>query len=234
MNYSEIRKFTPIIDFRMRCIADLVCMSVSPYFSLIFIKKRIKPNTITLLMIFSGIIGAILFSFPYIMLKIIGIVFFYLWYIMDCSDGEVARATKQFSKYGRELDYMAHLICHPLMNLSLWISYIQLNIYNPLLISLIFIVFISLELIIRNYISFETYTINDSDSNVITKGKNIFKYVIVQFCIYPNSILIFPIIYVLSSFLNFNSLIILFIFLFMFIVSALRGTCSNLRKFYYS
>ncbi len=234
MRYVDIRKKSPIGGFGERCIADFLGMLVSPFFSMFFIEKKVRPNFITILMILFGVLGAIFFSLPYIIPKILGITFFYLWYIMDCSDGEVARFTKQFSKYGKELDYMAHLICHPLMNLSLWLSYTQLNRYNIFYVSLIFIVFISLELIIRNYISFDTYLNKAIDNNTKHKNTNLFRYIIVQFCIYPNFILFFPIFYLLDFFFNFNSLIILFLFLFLFLLSVIRGTYLNLRKFYYS
>lgn len=235
MKYSDIRKISPIGDFRTKCIADLICMQLSPLFSMFFIKKNISPNFITLLMILLGLIGALLFSLPHIFLKIGGIVFFYMWYIMDCSDGEVARFTNRFSKYGKELDYMAHLICHPFMNLSIWVSFIQLNRYNIFYLSLIFIVFISLELVIRNYITFDTYL----DIMLIKKlkpnnYKTVFRYVIVQFSIYPNFILLFPLFYLLDYLVSINLLIIIHIFLLAFLLSAMRGTCINLKKFYCS
>lgn len=234
MKYADIRKISPIGALGTKCIADFLGMAISPFFSMFFIKKNIKPNFITILMILFGVMGAILFSLPYIIPKILGITFFYLWYIMDCSDGEVARFTKQFSKYGKELDYMAHLICHPLMNLSLWFSYIQLNRYDIFYISLVFIIFISLELMIRNYISFDIYLNTTLNNNVKYKGTNLFRYIIVQFCIYPNFILLFPIIYLFDFFFDINSLIFLFLFLFFFLFFIIRGTYLNLKKFYYS
>ena len=40
------------------------------------------------------------------------------------SDGQVARYTKTFSKYGEELDYVAHHICH-----GLFIASFAVNLY---------------------------------------------------------------------------------------------------------
>ena len=231
MNYLDIRKYSPIQDFRTRSIADLICMSVSPFLSLFFIAKKVRPNSITLLMILSGCVGAVLFALPWGIAKLAGIFFFYMWYILDCSDGEVARVTKCFSKYGKEFDYLAHLICHPLMNLALWISYIQLDKYDSLLVSFCFITFISLELVIRNYISFETY-LNEEGSVQEVKKKNTLRYFLVQFCIYPNFILIFPIFFCLDYYMDIPSFAILCLFLFSFLLLVVIGSYKNLRIFY--
>ncbi len=76
---------------------------------------------------------------------------------MDLSDGQVARYTRRFSKYGTEMDYMAHLIDHPLMNLALWWTFIGMDLASPLLVSAIFILVISMELIYRSLVTMEHY-----------------------------------------------------------------------------
>jgi phosphatidylserine synthase len=115
-----------------------------------FIKQKTLPNTITIYMILSGWLGAFLFAFDNIYLKIIGYLFIHLWFIFDCSDGEVARMTKTFSKMGKELDYVAHIVNHPMFAISFTISAIQL--YDQSVISSFWILVIFSLLIIFNLI----------------------------------------------------------------------------------
>ena len=145
LSYKEIRTYSPMGRWNSRSVADWLCMPLSPFFSTKFVKWQLRPNTITLFMIFFGIVGSLFFALTKWEFKVLGIICYYLWYIMDCSDGEVARITKQFSTYGRDMDYWAHLTCHPLMNLALWYSYWQLDRYHEWLLAFIFIVFISME-----------------------------------------------------------------------------------------
>lgn len=84
----------------------------------LFIIKGIKPNTITIFMIISGILGSILLCVPNLIFTIIGAGVIQFFQIFDDCDGRVARCTKTYSKYGLELDYLAHIVCHPLMDLA--------------------------------------------------------------------------------------------------------------------
>lgn len=83
-----------------------------------FACKRIKPNYITLLMLPSAVIAASLFFTGNIICIIAGALVIQLFQIFDYCDGKVARATNQKSKYGKELDFLMHVICHPIVFLS--------------------------------------------------------------------------------------------------------------------
>lgn len=80
----------------------LISPRVSSYLSSMYIKKNIVPNKITIHMILSGIIDAILFSISNTFVKIIGVIFIQLWFILDCSDGKVVRYTKTFPIFGKK------------------------------------------------------------------------------------------------------------------------------------
>lgn len=79
---KQTNKITIKSDF---LIGFLISKRISPYFSAFYIKKKVAPNTITIHMIISGIIGAIFFSFSNIYFKLIGVIFMQLWFILDCS-----------------------------------------------------------------------------------------------------------------------------------------------------
>ncbi len=234
IKYSDIRKINPYGNFRTKFIVDYLCMPFSPYLSIFFVKKQIRPNTITLLMIISGVIGAFLFCLPIGIFKLLGLLFYYLWYILDCSDGEVARVTKTFSKYGREMDYMAHLICHPLMNLSLFISYVQLEKYNLEFLSFIFVIFISVELISRMIIMFSVYSPRENKLGSKTSPIKWYKYIVIQFAIYPNFILLFPLIYFLDFWFDINTSWILLVWLALHSIICLKQIIDFLLYFYRS
>ena len=83
-----------------------------------FAKRGVKPNNITLLMLPSALIAASLFYCGNIITTVVGAFVIQLFQIFDYSDGKVARATNQKSKYGKELDFLMHVVCHPIVFLS--------------------------------------------------------------------------------------------------------------------
>lgn len=201
MRYKDIRKIAKIKPINEEVVAAyFFSRRLSPFFVNIFLKLNIIPNTITIYMIIVGIIGAIFFSFSDIWFKIVGYIFMHLWFIFDCGDGEVAKITKNFSKYGKELDYIAHIVNHPIFNIAFLISLMQLNKYNIMFVSMVSIVLISSNLVSRNLLSMYTiFELREKSKNVVTKKKKLYRliisYLIGFLTQYPNFVLIFPILY---------------------------------------
>ncbi len=155
---------------------------------------------------------------------------------MDCSDGQVARFTKKFSKYGTEMDYMAHLIDHPLMNLAIWVTYLEMNMMNPLWLSFIFIIFISCELITRNIYAFDYFHKKIySDCNSNKKSiKGWFRYFFVNITQYPTFIVCISWIIVIDYGINNGfSLYIVLIWMIVCIIKCIRATFNLVRNYYY-
>lgn len=195
-SYHSIKKDTPNWPIRQSVLVEWICMWISPYFSRYFIAWNLRPNTVTMFMITFGVVGSIIFCFPPLPCKIIGCLCFWMWYIMDCSDGEVARSTKQFSKYGVEMDFMAHLISHPLMNFSFWLTYTQMDKYNSTIITILFLIFGCTELISRNIIDISIYQMKKEGS-----GRPLlpfYKYLFNQLSCYPNIALFLSIFIILD------------------------------------
>lgn len=175
---------------------------ISPYVSAYYVKKGTAPNTITIHMILSGILGGILFSLPNVYFKILGHIFMQLWFILDCSDGEVARETNNYSKFGKELDYTAHIINHPIFLLSFLISMLQLSQYNMTFLIFLFLFSLILEMYFRNLCTLNV--IKDLKMDNIKKIKKNKKFKLIKFfldifIIYPNFILIGTFIYFFNS-----------------------------------
>ncbi len=199
----DVRKLTPLANYRFNSFTGhFISSAISPIFTAWFVKRGTRPNTITIYMILAGVLGAVLFAFDNMWLKIAGFALFHFWFIMDCSDGEVARITKQFSKYGKEIDFMAHLICHPLMNLALWWSFIQLGTYNTLFLSAFFMAFISVELVNRSLVLFNTYLV-DEDAPKASRPSLVL-YFLRQITSYPNFMLLFPGVFLIDYFYGYH------------------------------
>lgn len=234
LSYREIKEKTPYGPFRSRSISEFICMNISPFFSRYFVQWGLSPNFVTLLMIIFGVLGGILFCIPFVWMKILGIFFFYMWFIMDCSDGEVARATKHFSLYGKEMDYLAHLICHPIMNFSFWLTYVSMDKYNIIYISVIFIWFISFELISRSLIEIDVYNAKKTEIEEDVKLPSWSKYLFIQIITYPNIAIFLPIIIVADYAFGISSYYVLIIIFWAHVIGVLNEYIKKLVKYYKS
>lgn len=212
MKYNKIRKDYQDHNYLEKVFIDPYAMIISPIYTKYLLKLNLKPNYITIMMMLFGILGAIFFSFNNVFMKILGVFFIHSWYILDCSDGEVARITKTFSKFGKEIDFTAHVINHPLFNIAFLLSLVSLNKYNSFYLAILFMILICFDLMNRNVSSF--YVIYDikmtgregiAEKNLV---KKIIIYVTSIFVDYPNFALIFPIIYFIDAKYNSNFSII--------------------------
>ncbi len=90
--------------------AKYIIRPISIWFTWVFVRTPLTANHITIIQEISGIIGAVLFVYGRFVL---GAIFLQLGFIMDNSDGEVARWKKQQSEQGKFLDLIGHMIVIP-------------------------------------------------------------------------------------------------------------------------
>lgn len=241
MKYSEVRN-----NYRGGTYfwCDSYAQLLSPLTTSILLKLKLIPNIVTLLMIISGVIGGILFSFNNNLIKFVGIVFIHLWYVLDCSDGEIARITKIFSKMGKEIDFTAHIVNHPIFLLSFAISLLSLdNTTNRELILICLFLLSSLELINRNLLSFsEIYSLkvvknseSVNDENKAKQNRSKIKkfiiHIVTNITILPNFVLLFPLIYMADVFLGTTlSLYYFFLKTIIMIVMVMYFTIAWIKK----
>lgn len=185
-------------------------------------------------MILFGVMGSVFFAIPNVWFKVVGYIFFFFWFTMDLSDGEVAFFTKQFSKYGTEMDYMAHLIDHPCMNIALFLTFYQIYPENLLFISIIFVVFISIELITRSVIAFDHYWTKIDDIKTGNIKVSYLKYFLSQLLLYPNFILLFSPLVIVDYVLHVNIIYLLLVYVIMLFVSSIRELYKRLLRYYKS
>ncbi|MBR5451489.1 MAG: CDP-alcohol phosphatidyltransferase family protein [Clostridia bacterium] len=218
MTYKEIRKNWQHNFYWDSVLVDAYAMLISPLVTKICLKLKLIPNVITLLMIASGILGGLLFALPYTAAKIAGIVFIHLWYVFDCSDGEVARITKRYSKFGTEIDYTAHVIDHPFILFGFGASLLSCNFgsVSPLKVLLSFAAVAVIDLMFRSFATFGLIydlklpkTEDNSDNSVKKVGiKTKITFFINIFVHVPNLALIFPIVFMFSPRIAFIYLLI--------------------------
>lgn len=203
MTYKEIRKNWQHNFSWDSVLVDAYAMLISPMITKICLKLKLIPNVITLLMIASGVVGGLLFALPYTAAKIAGIVFIHLWYVFDCSDGEVARITKRYSKFGTEIDYTAHVIDHPIMLFGFGISLLFSGLdISPVLLLLSVAATAVLDLMFRSFATFSLiYDLKlppekrEGDTKKTFTAKQKVLFFVNIFVHIPNLALIFPIVF---------------------------------------
>ena len=204
LSYRKIKKEYGAPYGKGSVFIDFYACALSPIFTRIALRLKLIPNTVTIGMILSGIIGAVVFWVPGLHFKIIGTIFIHLWFILDCSDGEVARATKHFSNHGEELDYMAHTFNHPLFTLSFLIAYI-LDYNLDLWIITAFVLTLAADVAMRMvYMMLHVDTLKTGTSHSVRWDKSewtvreMIVFVINIFAQFPNFALIYPVIYLIN------------------------------------
>ena len=90
----------------------------------LFAKLKISPNSITVITVPVALLAGICFFYNNL---ILGVFFYFLSYILDCSDGTLARITNTTSKYGEKLDYYTDTANNIFMYFGLWYSQFYLQ-----------------------------------------------------------------------------------------------------------
>lgn len=182
-------------------LVDYYAKLISPVLTNILFKAGVAPNTVTVLMMLSGFLGAALFALPQIGIKAVGLLFIHAWYVLDCSDGEVARITRCFSSFGNEIDYTAHMVNHPLFNLAFAYSLVGMGRWNSRVLLFVAILSISAELVLRNLCLFHYLYDIKMGTNLAVMRENrgpfrkLASHAVGFFSIYPNFVLLFPLTY---------------------------------------
>lgn len=90
----------------------------------VFVYLNIKPNMITILTMPFAFFAGLAFFYNYLWL---GASLYFISFILDCSDGVVARLTNTTSRYGERLDYYTDILNNIFMYFGLWYSQFYLQ-----------------------------------------------------------------------------------------------------------
>lgn len=89
----------------------------------LFIKTPITPNQVSFISLLCTVIGFVVMTIWHnnFIIKLIGILLFFIWNVLDCVDGNIARCKKQFSENGDLWDAAAGYAALFLMFISMGI-----------------------------------------------------------------------------------------------------------------
>jgi phosphatidylglycerophosphate synthase len=104
---------------------DVVVRRISIYVTWLLLRTPLTANQVTLLQILVGSAGGILLIPADHAWNLLGIFLLQFGYVLDCSDGEVARYRGQSSVRGVFLDLIGHEIVVPLMYFGLAVGEFQ-------------------------------------------------------------------------------------------------------------
>lgn len=116
INYKEI-KAKQAVDLKSKTSIYHIYRNFSTPFTYIFVKLGISPSAISILNFFPNLVGYTFLSMGTYFSIFIGLLFFILYKILDCSDGEVARIQNpkamdpmNKNKEGEFFDSLGHFI----------------------------------------------------------------------------------------------------------------------------
>ncbi|MCX6322094.1 MAG: CDP-alcohol phosphatidyltransferase family protein [Bacteroidia bacterium] len=115
LKMAEVEEIIDLIFFRP--LAFLLVISVY--------HTKIKPDHLTLAAMLMGLAGGCFYSFGLHLSCILGALFFLLFNILDCSDGQLARLKKNGTSVGRLLDGIADYIATVAIFIGIAIGYSQ-------------------------------------------------------------------------------------------------------------
>ena len=127
-NYKNFSEFSSDVFPEEKLLIDPFLSRYYRPFSLrlswIIYKTNITPNFVTVLQIIIGLSACLLIAlFPEQNVFIAGVIVLHLAYLLDCCDGEIARAKKMDSLEGVFLDKFAHAITMPSIFMAVSLYY---------------------------------------------------------------------------------------------------------------
>jgi phosphatidylglycerophosphate synthase len=95
---------------------------LSIWITIPLLKTNVKPNMVTAWSMIATLIGFVLVSFGEIPLKAVGVFFYFIWAVLDCVDGNIARCKKMFSTRGELWDAAGGYLALSLLFMSAGIA----------------------------------------------------------------------------------------------------------------
>ena len=108
---------------------------VSPFFTVVCLRAGLSPDGVTLVGALVGAVGVVLLALPLGPWALAGVALLQVGYILDFSDGQVARMTGRSSVAGSYLDWLTHFYVPVAMVLAVgmslaasfgWLGYVAL------------------------------------------------------------------------------------------------------------
>ncbi len=198
---------------------------ISAYITRVIFKSSLTPNLISYIMLICGIGAVYLLSFNNLKSLLFSGILFVSHNVLDTVDGDLARARKQTSLFGKFIDQITHSIVNPSIFFALYFRFYEIFNYSNLFILCGFIFLIDMYLkknfeVLTNYKYSFSISKNNKSSSKLLKFKpikiiNDIFFSIIGFYHIIILIFIFDFIYAKNFMLNYSilfSLILLFKF----------------------
>ena len=159
-------------------VMDYLAMGCSK----VFIKLHIIPNVVTMLSMLTGVAGGILLMLPRLAPNIIGALLVILSAVFDCSDGQVARLTKHYSRLGRMLDGLSDASVYFTLYLACVVRLLPRDpLGNPVVWTLLlaalglgtFLLYVTQSQLPDYFKNLHMYMIDNSHGNEFSRAKHV-------------------------------------------------------------
>lgn len=114
------------VDRKENIFPYFIVRPISYFFTIPLVRLNVSANSVSIFSVFIAIIGAILIGIGDYKLRIIGALLIFLWIVLDCVDGNLARYYGKPSAKGEFLDAMGGYVVNATVFMSLGsAAYIQ-------------------------------------------------------------------------------------------------------------
>lgn len=110
------------VDKRENIFVYFVARPISYILTIVFIKQGISANKVSILSAISALTGSIMIAFGEYDVRLFGSFFIFLWIVLDCVDGNIARYHKASSGVGEYLDAMGGYIVNASIFMAIGIA----------------------------------------------------------------------------------------------------------------
>lgn len=129
---SEVRSIRDVRKFQKphdSIFSKLITRKLSAVFTFYALRvKWLTPNVVSTISFLMAMVAVALFLYPNYLFRVGGVILLQLSFVLDCSDGEIARACGKSSKFGAFLDSSFDRLKEAAMLGALtWIAYIELG-----------------------------------------------------------------------------------------------------------
>ncbi len=111
--------------------AQKITRKISIRLTKLLLHTNITGNQVTILWCFIDICGGLMFIVNLYWLNLLASLFLHIAFILDCTEGEIARYRNTCSLKGKYLDRLCHTVAYPLIFIGISIG--VYNVYHDLI-----------------------------------------------------------------------------------------------------
>lgn len=118
------------VDKRENMFPYYFVRPISYFLSMPLIKMKVSANAVSIFSVFVALLGSLLIAYGDYSTRICGALLIFLWIVLDCVDGNLARFYKKPSSKGEFLDAMGGYVVNATVFMALSITLFERNIFD--------------------------------------------------------------------------------------------------------